>query len=285
MLSLNNVTLCCVDTCSHALAALALRRCNAVANFAKTVFITDRPDFVDPSWECHRIRPLEGMAEYSSFMTKSLNFHIETDYVLVIQYDGFIINPDVWTDEFLKYDYVGAPWPASEHTKECIVGNGGFSLRSKKLLKALQDDKITMLVGHEDGNICAYRNYLDMKYGIRFAPIEVATKFSYENDLFVEKTFGFHGLNLLVEAYHGQEAFQMIDNLQPYLLQFGKPQNMAIWFHKHQRVEELAHLIRWISRHMNYDDLMRDIKLRGASEEVQRFFANAWQQYCAVNAA
>lgn len=43
-------------------------------------------------------------------MVKLLDSYIETPHVLVVQYDGFILNPDAWTDEFLEYDYVGAPW-------------------------------------------------------------------------------------------------------------------------------------------------------------------------------
>lgn len=43
-------------------------------------------------------------------MIKELNKYIETDYVLIVQYDGFILNPKAWMDEFLEYDYIGAPW-------------------------------------------------------------------------------------------------------------------------------------------------------------------------------
>ncbi len=55
--------------------------------------------------------------------------------VLTIQDDGFLVKPGV--EEFLKYDYVGAPWidvPDNEYLKKNVnselVGNGGLSLRS-----------------------------------------------------------------------------------------------------------------------------------------------------------
>ena len=66
-----------------------------------------------------------------------LKKYIDTDFCLIIQGDGFVIHPENWTDEFLKYDYIGAPWRNLAHYSFIRVGNGGFSLRSKKLLKIL----------------------------------------------------------------------------------------------------------------------------------------------------
>ncbi len=43
-------------------------------------------------------------------MIKRINSYVATPFALVIQYDGFILNPDAWRDEFLDYDYIGAPW-------------------------------------------------------------------------------------------------------------------------------------------------------------------------------
>ena len=56
--------------------------------------------------------------------------------MLIIQHDGFILNHKAWDNEFLNYDYIGAPvyWMGN---KLIEVGNGGFSLRSKKLLKII----------------------------------------------------------------------------------------------------------------------------------------------------
>ena len=69
---------------------------------------------------------------YSKFCLEELHNHIETEYCILVQSDGFIINTDYWTDKFLDYDYIGAPWPHHDHA----IGNGGFCLRSQKFLKA-----------------------------------------------------------------------------------------------------------------------------------------------------
>ena len=41
----------------------------------------------------------------------TLKEYINSEHVLVIQDDGHIVNPDIWDDNFLDYDYIGAPWP------------------------------------------------------------------------------------------------------------------------------------------------------------------------------
>src|ERR1700687_3454326 len=48
-----------------------------------------------------------------------------------------LITPAAWREEFLGCDYIGAQW--FWHDDAMRVGNGGFSLRSRKLLLALQD--------------------------------------------------------------------------------------------------------------------------------------------------
>ncbi|OGN09323.1 MAG: hypothetical protein A3C61_01565 [Candidatus Yanofskybacteria bacterium RIFCSPHIGHO2_02_FULL_39_10] len=144
-----------------------------------------------------KIDPINTIEAYNQFMIKKMNDYIDTDFVLVIQYDGFILNPEAWTDEYLKYDYIGAPWHKDGHF---IVGNGGFSLRSKKLLEILQKDDSLQIPADEpeDTFICQEkREHLESK-GIKFAPVDLARQFALEANEKdgVEWTnqFGFHGL-------------------------------------------------------------------------------------------
>ena len=104
--------------------------------------------------------------------------------------DGYILDGSLWTEKFLKYDYVGAPWAPNTHfTKnsgtEIRVGNGGFSLRSRKLLRtptALDIPFSDYGTGfwHEDGFLCVHNREVLELYGIKFAPVEVAAQFSTE---------------------------------------------------------------------------------------------------------
>ena len=147
---------------------------------------------------------------------KSFNFPyvllpelVETDYLLSIHDDGFVINPHLWSDEFLNYDYIGAPWKNHDWCSVNRVGNGGFCLRSKKFLQFSSQFNTCEGIG-EDSYLCTSK-YLDaIDYGIKFAPLELSMKFSYENPLgnwnqkinFDEaKHFGWHGKNFINTSY------------------------------------------------------------------------------------
>ena len=45
--------------------------------------------------------------EYNHFMVHKLNGCIDTEFCITIQNDGFILNSDLWTDDFLNYDFIG----------------------------------------------------------------------------------------------------------------------------------------------------------------------------------
>lgn len=131
-------------------------------------------------------------AAYNYFVMKKLYNYIDTEYLLIFQTDGFILNPFAWSDQFLEYDYIGAPW---WYNDDCNVGNGGFSLRTRRLMEAIAlDDSITDC--HlEDHSICRiYGRYLKEK-GFTFAPDDVARKFSVESEKW-DKQFGFHNTNI-----------------------------------------------------------------------------------------
>lgn len=136
---------------------------------------------------------LDTLDKYSQAVLYDLWKYVDTEFALIVQADGYVLRPHLWTDEFLNWDFVGAPWPLPKDDisyrdgkgQIVRVGNGGFSLRSKKLLNALNvlnlpfTDKKTGYF-NEDGVICCYyRNELE-DYGIKFAPVELAARFSTE---------------------------------------------------------------------------------------------------------
>jgi hypothetical protein len=206
-LKLDNVTLCCLDCAYYALAADALRITLSKCDFAEALFFADR--------DCHvngvRFVPTErttSSAQYSNFLIHKLHEYIDTDYVLIIQYDGFVLNPAAWDPGFLHYDYIGAKISIN---KRSIVGNGGFSLRSRRLLRALRDDDEIRRYDafresySEDLAICdTYRDILESRYGIRFAPEAVADRFSAELTPPTVQNFGFHNLIHLIGLYENQ---------------------------------------------------------------------------------
>jgi hypothetical protein len=120
-------------------------------------------------------------------------------HALFMQTDGFITNPEEWTDEFLEYDYIGAPFPilmmeAKRNTfpLSARVGNGGFSLRSATLMREWISPSLL-----EDMSICRLDYERLTSKGYKFAPVSLALKFStemliHDHDM-PEKSFGFHG--------------------------------------------------------------------------------------------
>lgn len=141
--------------------------------------------------------------DYSRFMAYDLWEYINSDFALIVHNNAFVIRPKKWNPEFLKYDYIGPPWPKGIHfTNEGInarVGNGGFSLRSQKLMRALNKLNLPFTDNHtgffhEDGIICVYYRKQLEDYGIKFAPAEVAARFGLEKDCEESdyQPFGFH---------------------------------------------------------------------------------------------
>lgn len=138
----------------------------------------------------------EGREGYSKFCIESMAAYVNTSHVLIIHTDGYIQNPGAWKDEWLQYDYIGATWWYKDGKNN---GNGGFSLRSKKLLDILAT--LDLEEYHpEDHVICRnLRKWLEATHGIKFAPDEVCNQFSIEAynvpapDNVYSGQFGFHG--------------------------------------------------------------------------------------------
>jgi len=185
ILKLPNVTLFGIDAHDPKGLLHAAEVCKKQAIFGKEVIITEHNYF-------------RGREGYSRFCIERMNEFVHTSHVLIIHPDGFIQNPDAWDDDWLQYDYIGAVW---DFHNKYMVGNGGFSLRSKKLLEIISNLDLEGINPHpEDDLICRrMRNWLENEHGIKFAPVEVAKQFSIEGYGLKREfcrwngEFGFHG--------------------------------------------------------------------------------------------
>ena len=122
--------------------------------------------------------------------------YVECDHVMGVQWDGFIVNPDAWTDEFLEYDYIAPPWPLTNIVNpKWRVGSGGFLLASRKMVKLWP----TLCAPHpfpNDWSTGAVHRDRFEAAGMKFAPIELAARFGEEiplEDYPKVPHFGFHG--------------------------------------------------------------------------------------------
>jgi hypothetical protein len=208
---LPNTTILTIDGVNPEKAARALRHSSLACQFDQVKFFGyQRPDpSIQFDYEFIQTKKFN-YQQYNQFVISELNSFIDTDFCLLIQPDGFIVNPHLWRDEFFQYDYIGALWPKSlfeSYPQGTNVGNGGFSLRSKKFLQTVSENIKTYsfmkdfgLNKNEDFFLLKtnYDNLIDL--GLKIAPPEVAIKFSIEslNDDFSEyidtsQSFGFHG--------------------------------------------------------------------------------------------
>jgi hypothetical protein len=217
MLRLPGVTLLTATSVSIEDAVKALRICTRQIEFAAVRLLApQRPASLPAGFEYRAIAPMKFLG-YSRFILKELHEHFDTPHCLVVQADGFIINPGLWRDEFLHYDYIGAPWreqlemrPGNWWLKldRNRVGNGGFSLRSHKLMKmaaAIDFEHLDLPVLSEDLVLCHYRYEELHARGVTYAPVELAARFSMETQLeeyrqHLGTVFGFHGKHLLEQA-------------------------------------------------------------------------------------
>ena len=164
--------------------------------------------------------------EYNLFMIYGLGDLIETDFCLVVQNDGWVTNGNQWKDDYFNYDYIGAPLPEVAHIENnqflgrrsvefffpnkdnfpenyYELQNGGFSLRSRRLMRAPREyglpitvypykpfmqlplefkwDYATTIATHvEDLFFCAtYRKFFE-ELGMRFASRKTAAHFGCE---------------------------------------------------------------------------------------------------------
>lgn len=196
----DDITIVCVDTMQHTLSRKAIEHTQSIFPCKNVVIFSDQ-NFYPDATQFVQIAPMT-IVDYNAIVLKQLARWVHTPHVLIVQYDGVAVDASNWSEAFLDYDYVGAPWPWIPPGQD--VGNGGFSLRSKKLLDFCYNDSNIRLIFdkpasfHEDVVLCqTLKGYCEDK-GMRYAPTHLAQKFSREFHLgwepkFDGAAFGFHG--------------------------------------------------------------------------------------------
>jgi len=205
---LESVTLLCVDCVNPAAAAKAMAYSLRGLDFGAAILLTDGQAPAVSGVARVRIPKLESVDAYNRFMLDEAHKYVPTAHCLSVQADGFLLHADRWIDEFLDYDYVGAPWPPN-HTWAAphFVGNSGFCLRSKRLMEATAGvldtptcqgflDKWQRPI--DDIATCTVARPWLENLGMRFAPVDVAWRFARELPLperawGLTDCLGFHG--------------------------------------------------------------------------------------------
>ena len=134
---------------------------------------------------------IKTLQDYNNLLlSKEFWDSLDAEKVLLFQEDGFLLRDGV--EEFLDYDYIGAPWPLELRHSPTGVGNGGFSLRSvSKMKRALEEitlERGNTLVIAED---IYYSRALSLYSDVKMPTWEAARSFSYES-IYHPEPVGWH---------------------------------------------------------------------------------------------
>ncbi|GLV23539.1 hypothetical protein TomMM35A_33770 [Sphingobium sp. TomMM35A] len=204
LLALPQVTLCAATSVNVKATVRALEASLAQIDFAACKLFTDatiKPD--NSAISVVPIPRLTSSAAYSKFLLSQMVDHVDTSHCLIIQWDGHVLDAGRWRPEFLNYDYIGARWPQFDDGQD--VGNGGFSLRSRRLMEACRDPQFEA-THPEDVAIGRTNRYWLEGGGMRFAPPELADLFAIERTGDLQTSFGYHGVWNMPRAI-GTDAF------------------------------------------------------------------------------
>jgi hypothetical protein len=175
--------------------------------FGDVKLISDiKPESLPSNITHEYIEKIKGIDEWNHDVIYKLGDHISTEFALLVHADGFVVNPDSWREEFLNYDYIGAPWPLPQdgfsykaNDGEVIRVGNSVSLRSKRLIDLPVKLNLEWKPFHgyynEDGFICVNYRHVYKEHGMRFANLDVAKYFSHETmipEIQGIKPFAFH---------------------------------------------------------------------------------------------
>ena len=195
MIDLPDVTLCAIETREHDLMRLAIEDCKGKATFGDVLIFTNKTEQFADEGRIIEVPDWPEKIGWSRCRWQEIAPHLVTSHVLCIEWDAWIWDASKWTDEYLQYDYVGAPWWYEDFRN---VGNGGFSMRSTALTRYLRKhrDKFPCTTPIDDDLLCRkYRPALEEK-GFTWAPQDVARDFAFEcvRPQPDSGHFGFHGM-------------------------------------------------------------------------------------------
>lgn len=172
--------------------------CSSISNNIRIIQVNH--DNLDPS-------------SYSQLLTSEYFWNnLVGEKILIYQEDSCIFNSNI--DDFLQYDYIGAPWPIGQDDNANLVGNGGFSLRSKSVMLKVLDtvslndtqynfSTLQYIINSKSTtppeDVYFSKNIIDYNLGI-VASHDVAQQFSVET-IYNDNPLGGHNFYLSIKKW------------------------------------------------------------------------------------
>ena len=111
-------------------------------------------------------------SEYSKLlMTTTFWDNFVGEKILIYQEDSMLFHGNI--EPFLQFDYCGAPWPNK------TVGNGGFSLRTKSIMKLCIEKNTNLKLKLRPEDVFFITVMRENKIG-KVCPFEISKRFSQE---------------------------------------------------------------------------------------------------------
>ena len=207
MLKLPNVTLIALTSIKYTETIKALVHSCKDIEFGAVKLVSDLYPSGLPAFIQHENCPkMSNIDEWNYAAIYELPKHVDTEFCILIHDDGFIVNADSWRDEWLDYDYIGAPWPMPNDdfsyrdiNDELIRVGNSVSIRSKKLLDLPIELDLEWKPFHgyynEDGFIAVNYRHVYKEHGCKYAMLDEAIHFSHEvmiPEIKGIKPFAFH---------------------------------------------------------------------------------------------
>jgi hypothetical protein len=192
LLKLKNTTLLFVETRAHKITQRVIDDCISKADFGDIVVFTDKPaQFNIPGARIIPCIDFPNKRDAGAFYYSEAMKAVETDFALMLEWDAGIFDATKWLPEFFDYDYIGAPWvvrPGEEYD----VGNGGFTLMSRKLGHKLCESRRQVPVYTDMDVSRLARRHLE-PLGFKWPKRDLASCFAWELGPRNPEHFGFHG--------------------------------------------------------------------------------------------
>ncbi len=219
----------------HDLARVALFDALSKVEFGGVVVYTDKPDaFVGharlvPGRNVITVPDWPDKLQAERFYYMESQQRATTSHALMYQWDAGVRDVNCWTDDFLAYDYIGAPWPGKrvgqwQPKDGYSVGNGGFTLMSMKLCNWLYANR-DRVNARTDMDVSYKAREMAAAEGtpMNWAPEEVAYRFAFEHGTHEQRftpSFGYHDVFNWHLAMPREEVIQrarmMLEN--PYIV-------------------------------------------------------------------
>jgi hypothetical protein len=177
----SSVSLVILETRYHGLATMALQHWTRRINFKEVLVFSDKNLLPGSKWV--PIAPLTDVnRDYGDIMVRGMWPFLNSDYMILINWDTPLRDSNLWSEDFFDYDYIGSMWPwqapHNDNPDHC-----GISWRSKRLLEAMRypsvesvTDSVPYHVSHQMEQVM--RN----KFQIRMSEQDMNRRFVLELD-------------------------------------------------------------------------------------------------------